>query len=53
MKSSPDGFYLSALSVNPNRQFYSAMGGSKLSVPDVQLGSELYSQVGFAWKQFA
>ncbi|WP_158527161.1 GNAT family N-acetyltransferase [Sinorhizobium meliloti] len=50
METSSKGFYLTALSVNPNRQFYQLMGGREVNAPDIQLGSEFYSQVGFVWK---
>lgn len=53
LDSSPEGFYLSALSVNPNCQFYRSLGGQELMVPDIQLGSETHSQVGFFWKQLS
>jgi hypothetical protein len=46
---SPHGFYLTALSVNPHLQFYRSMGGREVSAPDIQLGGELYPQVGFVW----
>lgn len=49
IKISPEGFYLTALSVNPNRRFYQLMGGREVNAPDIQLGSEFYSQVGFVW----
>jgi GNAT superfamily N-acetyltransferase len=53
LDTSRDGFYLSALSVNPNCQFYRSMGGQELRVPDIQLGNETYSQIGFFWKQLS
>lgn len=49
IEASPDGFYLTALTVNPNCQFYRSMGGREVKAPDIKLGSELYSQVGFVW----
>lgn len=48
---SPDGFYLNALSLNPNCDFYRSMGGQEFRVPDIQLGGETYSQIGFFWKE--
>ncbi|MBB3590819.1 GNAT superfamily N-acetyltransferase [Rhizobium sp. BK529] len=49
-EASPEGFYLTVLSANPNRQFYHSMGGREVNAPDIQLGNESYSQVGFVWK---
>lgn len=52
MEMSPKGFYLTALAVNPNCQFYQSMGGRELAAPDIRLGSDFYPQVGFVWTDF-
>lgn len=43
------GLYLTALAVNPNREFYVRLGGAEADAPDIRLGDASYGQVGFIW----
>ncbi|WEX86444.1 GNAT family N-acetyltransferase [Sinorhizobium garamanticum] len=53
MASRRNGLFLTALSVNPNRHFYRAMGGREVEAPSIELGNELYTQVAFVWDDMA
>lgn len=50
--ASPGGFYLTAFTLNPNCLFYRSMGGREVKAPDIKIGIEVYSQVGFVWNNF-
>ena len=49
LRQSSNGFYLTALAVSPNLKSYQSMGGREVNAPDIQLGSEIYPQIGFVW----
>ena len=43
------GLFLTALSVNPNRSFYTNLGGVEAEAESLQLGNEIYPQIAFVW----
>jgi L-amino acid N-acyltransferase YncA len=43
------GLFLTALSVNPNRSFYTKLGGIETEAESLQLGNEICPQIAFVW----
>jgi L-amino acid N-acyltransferase YncA len=43
------GLFLTALSVNPNRPFYTKLGGIETEAESLQLGDEICPQIAFVW----
>ncbi len=48
--SGGSGLYLTALALNPNRGFYSRLGGIEVNAPTIELGGASYGRVGFIWR---
>jgi L-amino acid N-acyltransferase YncA len=43
------GLFLTALSANPNRSFYTKLGGIETEAESLQLGNEVCPQIAFVW----